>query len=109
MTLVGDAAHLAAPTMGQGTCHAFEDALALANAVATTLEPAALRRYEAARAPRAAALVRRSHLAAVAGQWRSPLVCASRDLMMRATPARSQARQLRAMFTFGPADVLAAG
>ncbi len=107
ITLVGDAAHLAAPTMGQGTCHAFEDALALANALSDTLDPAALRRYEAARAPRSAALVKRSHLAAVAGQWRSPLVCASRDLMMKATPARSQARQLRAMFTFSAADVLA--
>jgi len=107
VTLAGDAAHLAAPTMGQGTCHAFEDALALANAVVGTLEPAALRRYEAARTPRAAALVRRSHLAAVAGQWRNPLICASRDLMMKATPTRSQARQLRAMFTFGSADVLA--
>lgn len=108
VTLVGDAAHLAAPTMGQGTCHAFEDALALANALAGTLEPAALRRYEAARAPRATALVKRSHLAAVAGQWRSPLVCAGRDLMMKATPARSQIRQLRTMFTFSAADVLAA-
>lgn len=107
VTLVGDAAHLAAPTMGQGTCHALEDALALANAVARTLDPAALRRYEAARAPRAAALVKRSHLAAVAGQWSSPLVCAGRDLMMKATPARAQARQLRTMFTYRPADVLA--
>lgn len=107
ITLAGDAAHLAAPTMGQGTCHAFEDALALGNALAGSLEPQALRSYEAARTPRAAALVRRSHLAAVTGQWDGWAACAIRDLMMRSTPARAQARQLRSMFTFTAADVLA--
>jgi 2-polyprenyl-6-methoxyphenol hydroxylase-like FAD-dependent oxidoreductase len=108
VTLAGDAAHLAAPTMGQGTCHALEDAVALGNALARGLEPRYLRAYEAARTPRSAAMVRRSHLAAVSGQWANPLVCGLRDLAMRSTPAGAQTRQLRAMFEVGAADLLLA-
>jgi hypothetical protein len=107
VTLAGDAAHLAAPTMGQGTCHAFEDAVALGNALARSLEPESLRRYEAARAPRSAEMVRQSHVAAVTGQWRNPAFCAMRDLLIRTTPAWLQIRQLRSIFTFDDADVLA--
>jgi FAD-dependent urate hydroxylase len=62
VALVGDAAHTAAPDLGQGGCLAMEDALVLANFLATTnLGVAdALRRYSAERVPRAASIVRRA-------------------------------------------------
>lgn len=99
VTLAGDAAHLAAPTMGQGTCHAFEDAVELGSTIARGLDAEALRAYEAHRARRVGAMVRSSHAAAVVGQSRSRLLCAVRDLAMRSTPAAVAARQLRSMFT----------
>lgn len=62
IVLVGDSAHTAAPDLGQGGCMAMEDALVLANYLATTnLGVAdALARYSAERVPRAADIVTRA-------------------------------------------------
>lgn len=98
LTLVGDAAHLAAPTLGQGTCHALEDAVALGSALRASLDAQSLRSFERARRPRVAAMVRQSHLLAVAGQWRNPLACAMRDLSLCKTTRTIQLRQLKAQF-----------
>lgn len=54
VTLVGDAAHLATPFLGQGTGQALEDAVALARAFGQDgASAAALRAYEAFRIPQA--------------------------------------------------------
>jgi FAD-dependent urate hydroxylase len=62
IVLLGDSAHTAAPDLGQGGCMAMEDALVLANYLATTnLGVAdALERYSAERVPRAADIVTRA-------------------------------------------------
>ena len=101
VTLAGDAAHMAAPTMGQGTCHAFEDAAVLTAALLEQgVNEAALRHYEQIRTPRATAAVRNAHLAAVAGTWTNPVTAGLRALGMSLTPQFAQRRQLRAIFDF---------
>lgn len=101
VTLAGDAAHMAAPTMGQGTCHAFEDAAVLTAALRERgISEAALRHYEQVRTPRVTAAVRGAHLAAVAGTWTNPVTAGLRALGMSLTPQFAQHRQLRAMFDF---------
>jgi 2-polyprenyl-6-methoxyphenol hydroxylase-like FAD-dependent oxidoreductase len=59
VTLLGDAAHALTVTLGQGAAMAIEDAVVLGRALATPGDPvAALRRYERARQPRTARLMR---------------------------------------------------
>jgi FAD-dependent urate hydroxylase len=62
LTLLGDAAHATAPTLGQGGCQAMEDAIWLARCLgATTLGVAdGLARYESKRRERAESIVARS-------------------------------------------------
>lgn len=58
VALLGDAAHPVAPFLDQATDLALEDALVLARAIAAAgASPEALRRYAAARIPRASALM----------------------------------------------------
>jgi FAD-dependent urate hydroxylase len=53
VSLIGDAAHAVPTVLGQGACQAIEDAVVLADALATAREPAAgLRDYEARRVDR---------------------------------------------------------
>jgi FAD-dependent urate hydroxylase len=62
ITLLGDAAHATAPTLGQGGCQAMEDAILLARCLGSTTLGVAdgLRRYEAKRKERAEMIVARS-------------------------------------------------
>src|SRR6516164_5424769 len=62
VTLLGDAAHATAPTLGQGGCQAMEDAIFLARCLGTTTLGVAdgLARYEAKRRARAEEIVARS-------------------------------------------------
>jgi len=87
VTLLGDAAHAMTPNMGQGASQALEDAVVLGQcAAAGASVSAALRRYERARRHRAAAFVHASWWAGRAVQWDSALVCAARDVALRAFP-----------------------
>src|SRR5207245_2568621 len=53
IVIIGDAAHAAAPSSGQGASMAFEDAVVLAKSLHETSDvEAALARYEAVRRPR---------------------------------------------------------
>jgi FAD-dependent urate hydroxylase len=62
ITVLGDAAHATAPTLGQGGCQAMEDAIWLARCLGTTTLGVAdgLSRYEAKRRERAEAIIARS-------------------------------------------------
>lgn len=94
VTLLGDAAHAMTPNLGQGACQAIEDAVALgAHLRGATDAAAALRRYEAARRPRATLIQRRSRQIGVVAQWSHPLACALRDGAVRALPPDLRLRQ----------------
>ena len=62
LTLLGDAAHATAPTLGQGGCQAMEDAILLARCLGSTTlgVPDGLARYEVKRRSRAELIVARS-------------------------------------------------
>jgi FAD-dependent urate hydroxylase len=62
LTLLGDAAHATAPTLGQGGCQAMEDAILFARSLGSTTLGVAdgLARYEAKRKERAEMIVARS-------------------------------------------------
>ncbi|MBA2462283.1 MAG: FAD-dependent monooxygenase, partial [Actinobacteria bacterium] len=65
VALLGDAAHAMTPFTGQGACQAIEDAVVLAECLRGEPDvPAALRRYEARRLPRAVEIWKRSWAAA---------------------------------------------
>jgi 2-polyprenyl-6-methoxyphenol hydroxylase-like FAD-dependent oxidoreductase len=98
VTLLGDAAHPMLPFLGQGACCALEDAVALAKGLRGVEDgesvEAALRAYEAERAPRAASLVKGSRGAGRVCMLGSPLGTRLRDLVMAAMPSGLRMRQI---------------
>jgi 2-polyprenyl-6-methoxyphenol hydroxylase-like FAD-dependent oxidoreductase len=101
--LLGDAAHATTPGVGQGAAQALEDAIALADELASAKGlPAALQRYEARRRSRAALALRLSRRADAAAQLGSPLGCRLRDALVSRVPQRFQARQLAPLIRGGP-------
>jgi len=101
VTLVGDAAHPSAPTLGQGTCQAFEDAAALAHRLATPgpIEPA-LRAYESCRRRRANGMTRQARRLGQVGKWRRPASVWLREQLIGRSPSGPRMRQMERMFAF---------
>lgn len=96
VTLLGDAAHAMTPNLGQGACHAIEDALVLATQMGRLGSSAdALRAYEAQRMPRANTTVRAARRMGSIAQWSGPRA-EVRNALLRATPRRVLRRQLAA-------------
>ena len=94
-TLLGDAAHPMTPNLGQGAGQAIEDAVVLAECLRGELDiPAALRRYEARRIPRANGFVLGSLRLGRLAQWENGLARALRDRLIAWTPASVAKRQL---------------
>jgi 2-polyprenyl-6-methoxyphenol hydroxylase-like FAD-dependent oxidoreductase len=103
VTLLGDAAHPTAPTLGQGACMAIEDGVVFARCLEAATDPAAaLRAYEKLRIPRTAWIVRESRRQGRFTQWESPLATRVRDLMLRALPEPLVLRQLAKTARFDP-------
>jgi 2-polyprenyl-6-methoxyphenol hydroxylase-like FAD-dependent oxidoreductase len=104
VTLLGDAAHPMTPNLGQGACQAIEDAIVLAralSAVGASGDPVtALRRYEAARAPRANAVVAGARRLGAIGQAEGALTCRLRDALLALTPDAVGRRQALAAWVF---------
>lgn len=104
VTLLGDAAHPMAPNLGQGACQAIEDAVVLGHCLRGAADPAALRRYEDVRRPRANAVVTAARRIGALGQWENGAARAVRDALFRATPAAITRRQLVAAWRFTVPD-----
>lgn len=98
VTLLGDAAHPMLPHAGQGAAQAIEDALTLGR-LAVPGQPidAALRRYEALRAPRTQGVVDLAARNARMGSIHGTIVCALRDLAIRIVPERVILKSLVAL------------
>jgi 2-polyprenyl-6-methoxyphenol hydroxylase-like FAD-dependent oxidoreductase len=101
VALLGDAAHPAAPTLGQGACQAIEDSVVLGLALSRHEDvPTALRSYESRRIRRANAFVLDARRAGSFGLWEHPVASWCRNAMMRMTPRRMRKRALAQMFEF---------
>lgn len=103
LALLGDAAHPAQPTLGQGACQAMEDAATLAAAMSGAQETVdALRAYQQHRMKRANGFVAEARRMGDIGLWRSAAACWLRERMMGAMPGGMRRRQLAKMFAFEP-------
>ena len=102
VTLLGDAAHPMAPSLGQGACQALEDAVVLGHEFASAAPLAAIANYERKRKPRATSIVRWSRFFAAQEQLRNPMLAAGRDLGTWLTPDAIGARMFRRFLVFEP-------
>ena len=106
VTLLGDAAHAMTPNLGQGACQAIEDAVILADCLSPgDTDPAtALRTYEGLRRARVIGIQKGARRLGAVGQLANPVLCALRNLAMRATPTAVAARRMEAIWTYPGAE-----
>jgi 2-polyprenyl-6-methoxyphenol hydroxylase-like FAD-dependent oxidoreductase len=100
VALLGDAAHPASPTLGQGACQAIEDGVVLGACLAGADVVSGLRKYEAIRMKRANRFVREARRIGKIGLWHSQMACASRDFLISAVPSTVRRRRFARMFAF---------
>jgi 2-polyprenyl-6-methoxyphenol hydroxylase-like FAD-dependent oxidoreductase len=102
ITLLGDAAHLTTPNLGQGACMALEDALVLARSLAENGRDVAdrLRRYESLRHGRTAFLTREARRIGRLGQLQNRWAVALRTFALRLTPSFLGEMRHRQYFSF---------
>ncbi|MFF7023206.1 FAD-dependent monooxygenase [Streptomyces klenkii] len=87
VTLLGDAAHPMLPSLGQGGSTSIEDAVVLAQCLASHSDPvAALRAYENMRRERTRFMVEVSRKFAGFEQVENPVLCSLRDAYLRRAP-----------------------
>lgn len=112
VVLLGDAAHAMTPNLGQGGGTAMEDAATLAALIARipgadsgdvslSLEQA-LRRYDDLRRPRTQRIAARARAIGRLAHVPGPLLCAARDLVIRAMPAAALRRQVAGIQNWTP-------
>lgn len=90
VTLLGDAAHLMTPDLGQGACQAIIDGVVLARTlkgVPADGLPAALRRYEAIRQPQSVLIAKASARLGRHAHYRNRAAFALRNAALGALPA----------------------
>jgi 2-polyprenyl-6-methoxyphenol hydroxylase-like FAD-dependent oxidoreductase len=103
VTLLGDAAHPTAPTLGQGACQAIEDGVVLGRCLRENgTVPAALQAYERARIDRTNWIVNQSRTQGRLTQVENPLACMVRDTILRLLPKRIALRELEKTASFEP-------
>lgn len=95
VTLLGDAAHATTPVTGQGGGQAIEDAAVMAKKFEavdklsdTDAVAAALRAYQAERAPRTAAIIEEAWFISKMHHWSNPVVTWLRDVGMKTQPQK---------------------
>ena len=97
--LIGDAAHATTPNLGQGACQAIEDAYALGELLKRFSLDEAIQRYPSVRMPKAHYIVDMSWRIGKVAHARNPLMIGLRNLIMKATPARVNQKQLEKIFS----------
>lgn len=108
ITLLGDAAHAALPTLGQGAGQAIEDAAVLTHGLARlcpdlddgAVLDRALRGYEKLRMPRTAKVIKESWSISRSYKWTNPVAVWGRDLALRLTPNGVWAKEAKAEAAF---------
>ncbi|WP_033295932.1 FAD-dependent monooxygenase [Amycolatopsis jejuensis] len=106
VAFLGDAAHAMQPNLGQGACQALEDAVVLANSLATNDIDPALTHYDRVRRPRSQAIARAARQAGRMGQQvTNPVVIAARSAAFRVTPPKLFARSLLRHTRWLPPDL----
>ncbi|QKV94599.1 FAD-dependent monooxygenase [Streptomyces sp. NA02950] len=101
VTLLGDAAHPMLTSLGQGAGMAVEDAVVLAESLATVADvPSALRRYESRRRERTRQLVQKSRTLSLIEQFERPLPRALRDAYFRWVPKSVLYRQNQSVLRY---------
>jgi len=87
VTLLGDAAHLTAPFLGQGACQALEDAVWLARYLDDSRDtPSALRKFESHRQKRTSMITRSSRLAGRMFHINNPVMASVRNSLVKFMP-----------------------
>jgi FAD-dependent urate hydroxylase len=104
LTLLGDAAHATAPTLGQGGCQAMEDAILLARCLGSTTLGVAdgLARYEAKRKERAEMIVARSRQKVAALHAADPTVYGEFYAAIKASSVAETMRAQEELLEEGP-------
>ena len=104
VTLLGDAAHATAPTMGQGGCQAMEDAILLARSLGSTTLGVAdgLARYEAKRKERAEMIVAASRRKAEALLAEDPKVYSEAYAAIRSSSITESMQAQQELLEAGP-------
>jgi 2-polyprenyl-6-methoxyphenol hydroxylase-like FAD-dependent oxidoreductase len=103
VTLLGDAAHPMTPNLGQGGCQAIEDAVVLAACLrASTAVESGLLRYQDRRIPRTSRIALTSRRLGEIAQLENPLLCFTRNMVVRATPTWATARQVKSVVSYAP-------
>ncbi len=101
VTLLGDAAHLMSPNLGQGAAMAMEDAWVLAGCLREHGSgSAALLQYEKLRKRRTSSIVWLSHQVGRLIQIEYPILTMARDAALRLTPDWIGTRSLAPVFNF---------
>lgn len=114
VVLLGDAAHAMTPNLGQGGGTTMEDAATLTALIArisgtgsgdvpAQLEDA-LRRYDELRRPRTQRIAARARAIGRLAHAPGPVLCAARDLLIRATPSAALRRQVAQIQDWAPAE-----
>ena len=86
--LLGDAAHPAPPTLGQGGCMALEDGVVLGRCFREEQDiPTALLAYTAARVPRTSTIVRQAQMQGARAHTQSRLKAAIRNNVLKLMPS----------------------
>jgi 2-polyprenyl-6-methoxyphenol hydroxylase-like FAD-dependent oxidoreductase len=87
ITLLGDAAHLAAPFAGQGACQALEDAVWLARYLDSPRDtPSALREFESHRQKRTSMIIQSARQTGRMLHLSNPVAVTIRNLLLKHMP-----------------------
>lgn len=100
ITLLGDAAHLSAPFMGQGACQALEDAVWLARYLDSPRDtPSALRAFESHRQKRTNMIIQLSRQIGRIYHMRNSIATSMRNLLFKYGPPAIGTRPLMQAIT----------